>query len=753
MLIDRLRARWFRRDRYRAARAFFDRDWYLSSYPDVRRSGRDPFAHYMTKGWREGRNPHPLFDTAYYLDGNDDVRLAGVNPLVHFLSNGWREDRDSHPLFSLDWYNEKNPGVRASGLNPLLHYIERGAAAGRDPHPQFEAATYLAGLADPDEARAQPLLHYLARNKDAVAALAAQMARRPKTARHIAAHFKHVVALAAAEEAATPAMTGAAAGAPLVSFVVPVYNTAPGYLDDLMASFERQRPMPCTLVLSDDGSSSSRTRAWLRKHEGAPGVTVVWNAVNGGIASATNAGLARATGTWIGLLDHDDALAPFAVSRIARALAAHPACQFLYTDEVIADGKLRPVHYFLKPAWDEALLSGVNYVNHLSLYRRERLLALGGLREGFQGSQDYELLLRYTAGLADDAILHLPYPAYLWRRDGASYSARFIEASTASARRALAAHYGRDGQEAVVGEALTNDLHRVRFDHGRADWPLVTVVVPSRDAAALITQVLDGLTARTDYPALEIVVVDNGSTDPAVLALYDRLRAGPIPFQAHVAVEPFNFSRAVNRGVGLARGAFVLLLNNDIEITEPGWLKEMVSCFAYPQTGIVGAKLLFPDGTIQHMGVIAGLGGLAGHWFIGRPADHPGPQGRFRVRQSLSVVTGACMLVSKACLDAVGPFDEATFPIAYNDVDFCLRAVARGFRVVLTPFATLIHHESASRGSDETAENITRFNRDKRSLRTRHRTDRIEDRAFNPWSSKYHRDALPVLLDRLPEAR
>jgi GT2 family glycosyltransferase len=545
-----------------------------------------------------------------------------------------------------------------------------------------------------------------------------------------------------------------AAEAPsLIAFVVPVYNAKPRYLDDLIGSIRGQTPGACRLVLSDDGSTEGRTRAWLSKHENDPGVAVVWNVANRGTAAATNAGIARARAPWIGLLDHDDALAPFAVDQISRALAENPDCRFLYTDEAIADENLRLVDFFLKPAWDPVLLSGVNYVNHLSIYKRSRLIEIGGLREGFQGSQDYDLLLRYTRGLRPNEIRHLPYPAYIWRRDGASHSVRFIEAATKNARRALAEHFSQSHPEIVVGGALTPDLHRVRFDRHRREWPLVSVVIPNRNSLGLISRVLDGLTQGTDYPNLEIVVVDNGSDDPAVLSFYRDWEKSSTSLRVRVDVEPFNFSRSINRGVAMAKGALVLLLNNDVEIVEPDWLKEMASCFEFEGVGVVGAKLLYPDRTIQHVGVIAGLGGYAGHWFIGQDKDFPGPMGRLRVRQSLSVVTGACMLVSKDCWRSTGPLDEDVFPIAYNDVDFCLRAVDKGFRVVWTPFATLIHHESATRGSDETRENIDRFNRDKASLRDRHRTDTIEDRFFNPWYSKHESYPYPVFLNRLPPAR
>ncbi len=563
-------------------------------------------------------------------------------------------------------------------------------------------------------------------------------------------HFRHVIGLAAAKRRAAQRRIFTT---PAIAFVVPVYNTKPRYLDDLLNSFARQPQGSWELILSDDGSTVETTRRWLARHERDVAVTVVWNVANAGIAAATNAGIARARSAWIGLFDHDDALAPFAIDRILDALDENPHCQFLYTDEAIADARLHPTDYFLKPAWDPVLLSGLNYINHLSLYRRDRLAQIGGLRDGFQGSQDYDLLLRYTKALRPAEILHLPYPAYIWRRDGASHSVEFLDTATAHARKALLERYSGEGRSVSIRNAMTPDLHRVAFDQGRANWPLVSVIIPNRNAYGLIEQVLEGLTKRTDYSPLEIIVIDNGSDDPNVLELYRRYERSGIAFRASINAEPFNFSRSINRGVAMMNGELALLLNNDIEIIEGEWLKEMVSCFDYGGVGIVGAKLLYPDQTLQHVGVIAGLGGYAGHWFIGEAKDFPGPMGRLRVRQSLSVVTGACLLASRECFALVGPFDEKLFGIAYNDVDFCLRTIEKGLRVIWTPFALAIHHESATRGSDERAENIDRFNRDKANLVQRHHTDVFEDRAFNPWYSRHASYPSAVFLDRLPDAR
>ena len=537
-----------------------------------------------------------------------------------------------------------------------------------------------------------------------------------------------------------------------IAFVVPVFDTNPAYLDALLASVRAQRAGAWELILSDDGSQAVETRAWLKRHAGAHDVKILRSERNRGIAGATNAAIAASRAEWIGLLDHDDALAPFAVDRVLHALAAAPECLFLYTDEVIADADLKPVELFLKPAFDPVMLSGVNYVNHLALYRRERLLGLGGLREGMDGSQDYDLVLRYTRGLTRRECLHLPYPAYLWRRDGRSYSALHMGLATLNARRALAEANACGDFAPQVTEAIDPNLHRVRFDLACAR-PKVSVIIPNRDSFDLIVRVLRGVMEETDYPDLEVIVVDNGSQDARVLDLYEQRKAQAKAFAAIVEPEPFNFSRAINKGVRRATGDFVLLLNNDVEILEPGWLLEMVGCFAYPDVAIVGAKLLYPDRTLQHAGVIVGFGGLAGHWYLNAPENFPGPLGRLWVRQSMSCVTGACLLVSRAALDRLGPFDEELFAIAYNDVDLCMRAVAAGMRIVWTPFAALVHHESASRGSDETEENIDRFRREQDNLRARHATDRYADFAINPWYSTDRSIPVVVMAPTLPPQR
>jgi O-antigen biosynthesis protein len=383
-------------------------------------------------------------------------------------------------------------------------------------------------------------------------------------------------------------------------------------------------------------------------------------------------------------------------------------------------------------------------VNHLTLFKRERLHALGlEARSEFDGSQDYDLLLRYCRDLPRGAAVHMPYPAYLWRRTGKTYSATHIDAATLRARTAISEVYG-----APVSPALVPTLHRLDF---RTDpSALVSVIIPSKDHHALIARTLHGLLRETSHTSIDVQVVDNGSTDPEVLALYEGLRSKDRRFSAHIDPQPFNFARQVNNALSKTKAPYVLLLNNDIEVLEPGWLTEMLSCFAFPDVGIVGARLLYPDRTLQHVGVGVGLGGLAGHPYLGKPSTYFGEMNRLALRQTVSAVTGACMLISRACRERVGLLDQQRFAIAYNDVDYCLRAGEAGFRTVFTPFATLIHHESASRGSDEKPETIERFRREQVALAERHATFSFRDPARSPWYSRATSQPTFQPLSKLP---
>ncbi|WP_158812116.1 glycosyltransferase family 2 protein [Beijerinckia sp. L45] len=540
------------------------------------------------------------------------------------------------------------------------------------------------------------------------------------------------------------------AGKPLISFVSPTYNTNALYLADLLKSFAAEKAAYAELILSDDGSTDRAALDRLKTAQKDEGVRVLFSTKNAGIAAATNAGIQAAQGEWIAFIDHDDQFVSGAIAIIAKAILDHPDADFFYTDEIITDVALRPVGSFCKPAFDSVLLSGMNYINHFSVFRRARLKALGGLRTDREGSQDYDLLLRYLIGAKRGSVIHIPFLAYMWRREEKSYSSVHIERSVTNARLALKDAYKAAGVRVDVVPALDANLHRIKFSEPAS--PKVSVIIPNKNSFDLISRVIDDLRRRTDYSDLDIVIVDNGTTDADVLAFYGALKDQE-GITIDIVSESFNFAGMCNRGARLAKGDALLFLNNDVEVKEPFWLIEMVSCLAFDSVGIVGAKLLYPNGLNQHNGVIVGLGEAAGHWYIGEPADEAGPMGRFNVRQSLTAVTGACMLVTRRCFETLGGFDQDAFPIAYNDVDFCLRAKAAGFRTIWTPFAQLIHHESVSRGSDEIGANNERFKVETARLRARHGTATYIDDAYSPYYDRRYSKPHLALPTTLPSLR
>ena len=540
----------------------------------------------------------------------------------------------------------------------------------------------------------------------------------------------------------------------LLSIIVPTYNTRPDYLDTLVDSFLLQDADFCELVISDDASPSTATLAKLRSIEGKySNIKVIYNEKNSGISRTTNAGILASKGKWTSFMDHDDALAPYALHVIRAAIENNDKAIFLYTDEYVSDENLNLANIFCKPAFDSVLLSGMNYINHFSIYNRKLLDETGLLDPAFDGSQDYELLLRYTHDATKGSIVHIPFPAYIWRRAGDTFSVNYIEQATENARNALKIQYDKLGFKIDVKEAAGNRLHKIEFQ-SPTKKPFVSVVIPNKNSFKLMERLCDQLLNLTRYDDLEIIVIDNGSTHEDILKLYANLSQKHQNFRYFIDEQAFNFSKMCNDGFRKSESSLILFLNNDIEVLDPDWLSEMVQCLNYPETGIVGAKLLYPDRTIQHNGVIVGLGGLAGHWYVGNPETEPGPMGRFWVRQSMGAVTGACLLVTRDCFEAAGGFDEEVFPIAYNDVDFCINANREGFRIIWTPFATLVHHESQTRGLDYLPENLERFQRDKEALRARHTTQRHIDDSFSPlygrWAS-FPRLHIPAELPKTRE--
>lgn len=487
---------------------------------------------------------------------------------------------------------------------------------------------------------------------------------------------------------------------PLVSVVLPVFDTPERYLREAIDSVLAQRYDRWELCVVDDCSTAAWVPKVLEEYAARdPRVRVVRREENGHISAASTTALELATGEWVVLLDHDDTLAGHALALCVLALQDRRDAGLVYTDEDKIDESGARSGPFFKPDFDPLLLLAQNYVCHLTMVRRDLAVGVGGFRVGMEGSQDWDLVLRVTEQLRVDQVVHVPHVLYHWRVHPGSTAAALDAKPYAvhAGRRAVADHLERTGTpaELVVNEAT--GVVRVR-------WPLpdppptVSIVIPTRDGTYL-EQCLESVFASTAYPSFEVVVVDNGSVKEETRQLFQRFGAALTVLRDE---RPFNFSALNNAAVAACRGDVVCLMNDDCEVTDRGWLEEMVSQLVRPGVGIVGAKLLYPDGHIQHAGVILGIGGVAGHghWRSDR-LDH-GYFGYLQTARSLSAVTAACMVVRREAYAQVGGLDEVNLAVAFNDVDFCIRVREAGWRVVWTPHAVLTHHESVSRGYDVT---------------------------------------------------
>lgn len=518
---------------------------------------------------------------------------------------------------------------------------------------------------------------------------------------------------------------------PLISVVVPVYNTTERYLREMMDSVIKQLYPHWELCIADDASTEPHVRRVLEEYAARDGrVKVSLREKNGHISAASNSALELATGSHVALLDHDDLLPEHALYLVALAIGENPDADVFYSDEdKINDDGMRTEPYF-KPDYGFDLLLGQNFVSHLGIYRLDAIRAVGGFRLGYEGSQDYDLVLRILAR-TKGPVVHLPWVLYHWRLfpGAGTFSSTQIDKAAEAARKAIREHLAAKGVSATV-EPWVHAYHRVIRDE-LPHWPRVSAIVPTRDHVSVLRTCVTGLLERTDYPNIELIIANNDSIEPETLAYFDKLRADP-RVRILDCPGPFNFSAINNAAVRASTGEIVLLLNNDIEMVDRRWLKEMVKHAVRPEVGAVGAKLLYPDNTVQHGGVVLGLNGVAGHLHAGVPAESPGYFGWLKIARNSSAVTAACLALRRSVYDEVGGLDEVNLKVAFNDVDFCLRITEKGYLIVWTPEATLYHWESKSRGNDLAAHHLERFKREIAYMRERW-SQRLEtDPFFNP---------------------
>ena len=498
---------------------------------------------------------------------------------------------------------------------------------------------------------------------------------------------------------------------PVISILTPLYNTPEAFLRAFLDSVQRQTAGSWQLCLADASDAAHPEVGALARARAAADRRIVYCKIeNQGIAANTNAAARLATGAYLALADHDDVLAPHAIycmgSLLARARAeGRPMPGFVYSDEALFRRSIqRPLVGHFKPDYAPEYLMACNYICHLAVFRRDLFEQVGGERPACDGAQDHDLFLRLIDAMQRQdpaaAPVHLPQVLYYWRVHAASTSGGTGAKPyvVQAAQKAVADHLAATGRRGAVTEGRFPGTCHVRWQLD--EKPLVSILIPNKDHTDDLETCLHSLYAKTTYENYEVLVLENNSTDPGTEEYYRKL---PLRYDRCRVVRytgGFNFSRINNFGRRQAQGKFLLLLNNDVEVLSPDWLTELVGEASQPGVAIAGALLYYPDDTIQHAGIVTGLGGYAGHSHKYHKRGGSGYMFRVATVQDWSAVTAACLLVRAEVYDAVGGLGEA-FTVAFNDVDFCLRVRAAGWRVVYTPYAELYHHESKSRGTDE----------------------------------------------------
>ncbi|MCL2914159.1 glycosyltransferase family 2 protein [Shewanella corallii] len=505
---------------------------------------------------------------------------------------------------------------------------------------------------------------------------------------------------------------------PSFSIVVPTYNAKSEWLNACIESVLAQNYSKWQLVVVDDASTCVTIKAclneWQAKSKAEPRIQIIQRDLNGHISAATNTGLSYCTGDYICFLDHDDMLSPHALHELADIIIQSPDIKLIYSDEDLMTEAGERVTPHFKSGWNPELLLAHNYLTHLCCYRRTFVNQLGGFGVKVNGAQDYDLALRASRELDASEIRHIPKVLYHWRMvEGSTATSSDAKPYTDKAGlNALNAHL-----EMICPGATAEYTDRAHFY--RVRWPLpavlpkVAVIIPTRNGLEVLKPCIVSLLS-TDYQNMEVVIVDNGSDDVDALDYLHSLKHTP-GFKVIRDDGEFNYSRINNLAADNTDAELLCLLNNDTEIISADWLKEMVTQAIRPEVGCVGAKLLYPDDTIQHAGVVLGLGGYAAHSHRGIERHAPGYFCRAQLPQNLSAVTAACLVVKKSIYDEVGGLTES-FEVAYNDVDFCLKVMKAGYRNLYTPYAELYHHESKTRGQDTSPEKNARFDREKARL-------------------------------------
>ncbi|MFC1979663.1 glycosyltransferase, partial [Chloroflexota bacterium] len=507
---------------------------------------------------------------------------------------------------------------------------------------------------------------------------------------------------------------------PKISIITPVWNPEPKWLKSAIQSVLNQTYNNWELCLADGNSRKPHVKQILKEYAKRDSrIKVKLLPENRGISGNSNKALSLATGEFVGVLDHDDELAPCALFECVKLLNEKPEVDFMYSDNDKITAKGTRFEPYFKPDWSLDMFLSSMYTLHLGIYRKNIIDNIGGFRAPYDSAQDWDLVLRFIE--KSDKIYHIPEVLYHWRSHPGSIAAALESKQRAvdAGREVISDYLVRNNISGEVVDGAWLGSYRVR--RKIIGNPLVSIVIPTRDRVDILKQCINSVLQKTEYDNYEILIVDNQSVEPATFDYYDRIRACP-KIKIMQYDKPFNFAMINNYAVSSACSEHILFLNNDTEVIRADWLSAMLEHSQRREVGAVGAKLLFPDGTIQHCGVVLGLGQFQGHRLPGhaysRCPDGFGYMGRVSIISNYSAVTGACMMLRKEVFEEVGGFDE-NLALSYQDIDLCLKLRDKGYLIVYTPYAQLYHRESFTRGYEDTSEKQVHFLKDIEYMRRR----------------------------------
>lgn len=597
-------------------------------------------------------------------------------------------------LFDSDFYLKKYPDVANSGIDPLHHFITIGARELKKPNSWFDIHKYIVEHKHKMNGQ-NPFVHFLINNHNTDV-----LEFDPY--REWINRYENENDYASNEILQE---INSWPNKPKISIILPTYNTEIKYLKQAVNSVKSQYYDNWELCIADDASDKNSVIDYLKTIEKSEKIKIKYRSVNGHISEASNSSLQLATGEFIALMDHDDKLSPNALYEIAKVIINKPDVELIYSDEDKIDSENKRFDPYFKSEWNKDLLYSQNYISHLGVYKTELVRKIGGFRKGFEGSQDYDLLLRYINVINEKNIIHIPKILYHWRAIKGSTALNINAKNYAveAGRKALEEHiYSTE----IEGEALITLNTQYRVKRKLKYMPLVSIIIPFKDQVKYLSQCVETIFEKSLYENYEILLVDNNSESSDTQLFLDSLKNNKIK-KLHYPHQ-FNFSAINNYAAKKANGEYLLFLNNDTKPINEDWLIEIVTQLNREDVGIVGAKLFYEDDTVQHAGIVLGMGGVGNHWQKGIKKDNPGNMCRASLIQEYSAVTGACLAIKKDLFFKVQGFEEK-LRVAFNDIDLCLKIRNEGYKVLFTPYAQLYHYESKSRISDFSKERKKEF--------------------------------------------